>query len=59
VYRTLQGTMQTYKEQGLLVCWGGFDKVRFPRRDKGFSPCACGTAVMLSKLSTDRRALAR
>lgn len=27
VYRTLQGTMQTYKaEQGLLVCWGGFNK---------------------------------
>ena len=28
VYRTLQGTMQTFKaEQGLLVCWGGFNKV--------------------------------
>jgi restriction system protein len=28
VYRTLQGTMQTYKaEQGLLVCWGGFNKI--------------------------------
>ena len=28
VYRTLQGTMQTYKaEQGLLVCWGGVNKV--------------------------------
>lgn len=27
IYRTLQGTMQTYKaEQGLLVCWGGFNK---------------------------------
>ncbi|MGD9840875.1 MAG: restriction endonuclease [Candidatus Bipolaricaulis sp.] len=27
VYRTLQGTMQTYKAgQGLLVCWGGFNK---------------------------------
>ena len=27
VYRTLQGAMQTYKvEQGLLVCWGGFNK---------------------------------
>lgn len=26
VYRTLQGTMQTFKaEQGLLVCWGGFN----------------------------------
>ena len=25
---TLQGTMQTFKaEQGLLVCWGGFNKV--------------------------------
>lgn len=28
VYRTLQGTMQTFKaEQGLLVCWGGFNKM--------------------------------
>jgi restriction system protein len=28
VYRTLQGAMQSYKaEQGLLVCWGGFNKV--------------------------------
>lgn len=28
VYRTLQGTMQTFNaEQGLLVCWGGFNKV--------------------------------
>ena len=28
VYRTLQGTMQTFKaEQGLLVCWGGFNKI--------------------------------
>ena len=27
VYRTLQGTMQTFNaEQGLLVCWGGFNK---------------------------------
>jgi restriction system protein len=27
VYRTLQGTMQTFQaEQGLLVCWGGFNK---------------------------------
>ena len=27
VYRTLQGTMQTFKaEQGLLVCWGGANK---------------------------------
>ena len=27
VYRTLQGTMQPFKaEQGLLVCWGGFNK---------------------------------
>jgi restriction system protein len=26
-YRNLQGTMQTYKaEQGLLVCWGGFNR---------------------------------
>lgn len=28
VYRTLQGTMQSFKaDQGLLVCWGGFNKV--------------------------------
>ena len=28
VYRTLQGSMQTFKaEQGLLVCWGGFNRV--------------------------------
>lgn len=28
VYRSLQGSMQSYKaEQGLLVCWGGFNKV--------------------------------
>ena len=27
VYRTLQGTMQTFSaEQGLLVCWGGFTR---------------------------------
>lgn len=27
VYRTLQGTMQTFSaHQGLLVCWGGFNK---------------------------------
>ncbi len=28
VYRTLQGTMQTFNaQQGLLVCWGGYNKV--------------------------------
>ena len=28
VFRTLQGTMQSFKaDQGLLVCWGGFNKV--------------------------------
>lgn len=28
VYRSLQGSMQTYKaDQGLLVCWGGFNNV--------------------------------
>lgn len=27
VYRTLQGSMQSFKaDQGLLVCWGGFNK---------------------------------
>ena len=28
VYRTLQGSMQSFDaEQGLLVCWGGFNRV--------------------------------
>lgn len=28
VYRTLQGSMQSFKaEQGLLVCWGGFNRI--------------------------------
>ena len=28
VYRTLQGTMQTFgAQQGLLVCWGGYNRV--------------------------------
>ncbi|MFN7773347.1 MAG: restriction endonuclease [Planctomycetota bacterium] len=28
IYRTLQGAMQSFKaEQGLLVCWGGFNRV--------------------------------
>ena len=28
IYRTLQGTMQTFNaQQGLLVCWGGYNKV--------------------------------
>ena len=36
VYRTLQGTMQTYKaEQGLLVCWGGFNKAVLGRSEAG------------------------
>ena len=27
IYRTLQGTMQTFQaQQGLLVCWGGFNR---------------------------------
>lgn len=39
VYRTLQGTMQTFNaEQGLLVCWGGFNKaVRTEARQGHFS----------------------
>jgi restriction system protein len=39
VYRTLQGTMQTYKaEQGLLVCWGGVNKaVRAEARQGHFT----------------------
>jgi restriction system protein len=36
VYRTLQGTMQTFKaEQGLLVCWGGFNKVVLAEAKQG------------------------
>lgn len=28
IYRTLQGAMQSFKaEQGLIVCWGGYNKV--------------------------------
>lgn len=36
VYRTLQGVMQTFKaEQGLLVCWGGFNKVVLTEAKQG------------------------
>ena len=36
VYRTLQGTMQTFKaEQGLLVCWGGVNKVVLAESRRG------------------------
>ena len=36
VYRTLQGTMQTFKaEQGLLVCWGGFNKIVLQESKQG------------------------
>ena len=36
VYRTLQDTMQTFKaEQGLLVCWGGFNKVVLQESKQG------------------------
>lgn len=36
VYRTLQGTMQTYKvEQGLLVCWGGFNRAVLQESKQG------------------------
>jgi restriction system protein len=37
VYRTLQGSMQTFKaEQGLLVCWGGFNKVVQAEAKQGY-----------------------
>ena len=37
VYRTLQGTMQTFKaEQGLLVCWGGFNKAVQQESKQGY-----------------------
>lgn len=36
VYRTLQGTMQSFKaDQGLLVCWGGFNKVVLAESKQG------------------------
>jgi restriction system protein len=36
IYRTLQGTMQTFKaEQGLLVCWGGYNKVVIAEAKQG------------------------
>ena len=37
VYRTLQGSMQTFKaEQGLLVAWGGFNKVVLNEAKQGY-----------------------
>lgn len=37
VYRTLQGSMQTFKaDQGLLVCWGGFNKVVQAEAKQGY-----------------------
>ena len=37
VYRTLQGTMQTFKaDQGLLVCWGGFNKKVMAESRQGY-----------------------
>jgi restriction system protein len=37
VYRTLQGSMQSFKaEQGLLVAWGGFNKAVLTEAKRGF-----------------------
>jgi len=37
IYRTLQGSMQTFKaEQGLLVCWGGFNKMVHTEAKQGY-----------------------
>lgn len=37
VYRTLQGAMQSFKaEQGLLVAWGGFNKVVLSEAKQGY-----------------------
>lgn len=37
VYRTLQGSMQSFKaEQGLLVSWGGFNKVVLAEARQGY-----------------------
>lgn len=36
VYRTLQGSMQSFKaEQGLLVCWGGYNKAVLAESKQG------------------------
>ena len=36
VYRTLQGAMQTFTaEQGLLVCWGGFNRAVLQEANQG------------------------
>ena len=37
VYRTLQGSMQSFKaEQGLLVAWGGFNKAVYAESKQGY-----------------------
>ena len=37
VYRTLQGTMQTFQaSQGLLVCWGGFNRAAQKEAKQGY-----------------------
>ncbi|HOX15216.1 MAG TPA: restriction endonuclease [Smithellaceae bacterium] len=37
VYRTLQGSMQSFKaEQGLVVCWGGFNKAVLSEAKQGY-----------------------
>ncbi len=37
VYRTLQGSMQSFKaEQGLIVCWGGFNKPVLSEAKQGY-----------------------
>ena len=37
IYRTLQGSMQSFKaEQGLLVCWGGFNKPVISESRQGY-----------------------
>ena len=37
VYRTLQGSMQTFNaEQGLLVCWGGFNRAVIQESKQGY-----------------------
>ena len=48
VYRTLKGTMHTFKaEQGLLVCLGRASTRRFYRnRSRATSWCVCGTAAI-------------
>jgi restriction system protein len=52
VFRGLQGTMATFKaDQGLLVCWGGFNTTALREARLGFFPVRCGTRPLSSRPS--------